>query len=115
MFDGRVPPDGHYEVKEHLSEIANQFGPFPKELLDKGNQDLVRSIFDEEGNPKGFVPGNSPPLESEDFMSGPPSQEARDEFGSFLRTMMKINPADRPAQEVLLAHSWLGLQKDGTS
>ncbi|KAJ5951879.1 uncharacterized protein N7479_010292 [Penicillium vulpinum] len=30
MFSGSVPPDGHYELKEHLREIPNLFWPFPK-------------------------------------------------------------------------------------
>ncbi|KAH6622742.1 kinase-like domain-containing protein [Chaetomium tenue] len=115
MFDGGVPPDGHYEVKGHVAEIVDFFGPFPKELLDKGNQEIVRSMFDGEGKLKGFTPGIAPPLESEVYMTGLPSQEARDVFGDFLRTMMKINPADRPAPEVLLAHPWLGVRADGTS
>ncbi|KAL2194993.1 kinase-like domain-containing protein [Corynascus similis CBS 632.67] len=57
MFDGRVPPDGHYELKEHLCEIVDLFGPFPIELLEKGNQDIVQSIFDEDGKPKGYRQG----------------------------------------------------------
>ncbi|KAH6848251.1 kinase-like domain-containing protein [Chaetomium sp. MPI-CAGE-AT-0009] len=111
MFDGRVPPDGHYEVKEHVAEIVDLFGPFPKELLDKGNQDIVRSIFDEEGRPKDCLPGTAPPLESEAFMPGLLNQEARDDFADFLRTMMRINPADRPTPEVLVEHSWIGIQR----
>jgi serine/threonine-protein kinase SRPK3 len=49
IFGGAVPPDGHYELKEHLAEIVDLFDPFPKELLDKGNQDIVGGIFDDEG------------------------------------------------------------------
>lgn len=109
MFDGRVPPDGHYELKEHVAEIVDLFGPFPKELLEKGNQDLVRSIFDEGGKPKDYSPMNGPPLESEEFMPGL-NQEARDKFASFLRAMMKINPAERPSAEDLLVHPWVGVQ-----
>ncbi|KAK4031604.1 serine-threonineeeee protein kinase [Parachaetomium inaequale] len=109
MFDGRVPPDGHYELKEHVAEIVDLFGPFPKVLLEKGNQDLVRSIFDDEGKPKDTPPGTGPPLASEGYMPGL-SQEARDEFASFLKAMMKINPAERPSIEDLLSHPWVGLR-----
>ena len=45
MFSGAVPPGGHYEVKEHLAEIVNLFGPFPDEFLKKGDQELVREIL----------------------------------------------------------------------
>jgi serine/threonine-protein kinase SRPK3 len=50
MFSGRVPPDGHYELKRHLTEIVDLFGPFPATLLEKGNQNLVSMLFDGEGH-----------------------------------------------------------------
>ncbi|KAL2144895.1 hypothetical protein VTI28DRAFT_8356 [Corynascus sepedonium] len=109
MFDGRVPPDGHYELKEHLCEIVDLFGLFPKELLEKGNQDIVRSIFDEDGKPKGYRQGLVPPLEAEAFMPGL-DKEARDGYASFLRMMMKVNPAERLSPEELLEHPWVGVQ-----
>ena len=109
MFDGRVPPDGHYVLKEHVAEIVDLFGPFPKELLEKGNPDVVRSIFDDEGRPKDCLPGNGPPLASEGFMPGL-NQEARDEFASFLNSMMKINPAERASTEDILEHPWIGMR-----
>jgi serine/threonine-protein kinase SRPK3 len=110
MFDGRVPPDGHYELKEHLSEIVDLFGPFPKELLEKGNQDLVRSIFDDEGRPKDCLPGNLPPLASEAFMPGL-DEEARNEFASFLKALMKINPAERLPVVDLMKHPWITMRR----
>ncbi len=109
MFDGRVPPDGHYEVKEHVAEIVELFGPFPKQLLEKGDPEIVRSIFDDEGKPKDCRPGKSPPLASEGYMPGL-DQEARDEFASFLTAMMRINPAERASPEDLLEHPWIGMR-----
>jgi serine/threonine-protein kinase SRPK3 len=108
MFSGRVPPNGHYELKKHVAEIVDLFGPFPKELLDKGNQELVRSVFDNEGKPNS-PPMNRPPLASEAFMPGL-DEEARDEFASFLRALMKINPAERLPVEDLLRHPWIGMR-----
>ena len=107
MFSGRVPPDGHYEPKAHIAEIADLFGPFPKELLEKGDQSIVRDIFDDEGRPKGISPLGRPPLESEAFMPGLRDDD-RKKFASFLRAIMKINPADRLSTEDLLRHPWLG-------
>lgn len=107
MFDGRVPPNGHYELKQHVAEIVDLFGPFPKELLEKGNQDLVQSVFDDQGKPKDFPPMNRPPLASEAFMPGL-NQEDRDLFASFLKAMMRLNPAERLSTEDLLRHPWLG-------
>ncbi|GAB1320079.1 hypothetical protein MFIFM68171_10289 [Madurella fahalii] len=109
MFDGRVPPDGHYELKEHVAETVDPFGPFPKELLEKGNQDLVRHIFDDEGKPKDYPPLNGQPLAPEKYMPGL-SQEARDEFASFLMAMMRIDPTERLSAEDLLAHPWVGVR-----
>ncbi|KAK1757819.1 serine-threonineeeee protein kinase [Echria macrotheca] len=107
MFSGRVPPDGHYERKAHIAEIVDLFGPFPRELLKKGDQDIVREIFDDEGRSKGIGPLGRPPLESEAFMPGL-GEDDRKAFGSFLRAIMKINPADRLSTEDLLRHPWLG-------
>jgi len=70
MFSGRVPPDGHYEPKAHIAEIEDLFGPFPEEFLEKGDQDIVQDIFDDEGRPQGISPLGKPPLESEAFMPG---------------------------------------------
>lgn len=107
IFDGRVLPDGHYQLKQHVAEIVDTFGPFPRELLEKGNQELVRRIFDDEGRVKGVTEVDRPPLASEDFMPGL-NKEHRDEFASFLRALMKINPAERLPVEDLLRHPFLG-------
>ncbi|KAK4170778.1 serine-threonineeeee protein kinase [Triangularia setosa] len=110
MFSGRVPPDWHYELNAHIAEIVGLFGPFPKELLEKGDQNIVRDIFDDEGRPKGIGPLDRPSLESEAFMPGL-SDDDRKYFGSFLRAIMKVNPADRFSAEDLLRHPWLGAMK----
>ena len=106
MFSGSVPPDGHYELKEHLAEIVDLFGPFPNELLEKGSESLVQNLFDGDGRIKDAPPMDRPGLASEAFMPGL-DQELRDEFASFLHAMMKINPADRVLAEDLLRHPWL--------
>ncbi len=110
MFDRRVDPDGHYEVKEHLAEMVDFFGPFPSGLLERGNQEIVRDVFGEDGRVKDFPPTGRPPLDSEEFMPGL-SREAREEFGDFLRLMMKLDPKERPSTEDLLRHPWLGAMK----
>lgn len=111
MFDGRVPPDGHYEVKQHVAEIVDMFGPFPEELLAKGKQDLVRGIFyDEDGKFREFDPRDRPVLASEEFMPGL-KREDREEFASFLRLMMTVDPAKRPEPEDLLRHPWLAAMR----
>ncbi|KAI8652250.1 Protein kinase domain-containing protein [Fusarium keratoplasticum] len=106
LFDGGVPPDGHYELKEHLIEIVDLFGPFPKALLEKGNQDVVRDLFDEEGCVKDAEPYEGPGLESEAYLPGL-SLEMKADFSSFLDLMMKIDPEERPSAMDLLRHPWL--------
>lgn len=105
MFDGGAPPDGHYEVKEHLAEIVDLFGPFPSTLLEKGDA-AIRDWFDDEGRIKDAEPMERPPLESETFLPGL-DPATRDVFGSFLKAMMKIDPAERPTPEKLVEHPWL--------
>jgi serine/threonine-protein kinase SRPK3 len=107
MFDGRVPPDGHYEVRQHLAEIVDLFGPFPKTLLERGNKKTVEDLFDDDGQVKGAM-SNRPPLVDEIWLGGL-SEEARLEFASFLQLMMKIDPAERPSTVDLPRHPWMGL------
>jgi serine/threonine-protein kinase SRPK3 len=106
LFDGRVPPDNHYELREHLAEIVDLFGPFPKDLLDKGDPEIVKSMFNEEGKVDTEDPLDRPPLESDMFLPDL-DPETREVFASFLRFMMRINPADRPTPDELVEHPWL--------
>ena len=108
MFYGKVTLEEDYSVKLHLHEIESFFGPFPREFLDKGDQDLVKEFFDDEGRIPGFSHlGGRYPLESESWMMSLPREKA-EQFASFLRMMMKINPAERPTIKELLRHRWLG-------
>ncbi|KAI8712248.1 Protein kinase domain-containing protein [Fusarium sp. LHS14.1] len=106
MFDGGVPPDGHYELKEHLTEIVDLLGPFPKALLEKGDPDIVRDLFDEEGCIKDADQYEGPGLESEAYLPGL-SQLMKADFASFLELMMKMDPEERPSAMDLLRHPWL--------
>jgi serine/threonine-protein kinase SRPK3 len=82
MFSGAVPPDGHYELKQHLTEVVDLFGPFPKALLEKGRQDIVQLVFNDEGMVKHAPPMNRPGLLSGAFMPGL-DQEVKEDFASF--------------------------------
>jgi serine/threonine-protein kinase SRPK3 len=109
MFDGRVP-DGSYQVKEHLAEMVDLFGPFAKSLLGKGDQELVQKLFDEDGKIKDAPPMNRPGLASDAFTPGL-DEEIRTHFVSFLYAMMKLNPEERLSTEDLLRHPYLGAMK----
>jgi serine/threonine-protein kinase SRPK3 len=106
MFSGRVKPDGHYDVRQHLAEIVDLFGPFPKALLERGNQEIVREIFDAEGKVKGMPSTIRPPLDSEAFVPGL-DDETKGKFVSFMRAMMKIDPTERLSPEDYLRLPWL--------
>lgn len=54
--------------KKHLSEIVSVFGPFPKDLLEKGDPEIIKGIFDEEGKVDLEGPGEYPPFGSEEFL-----------------------------------------------
>lgn len=109
MFSGRVPPDGQYQVKEHLAEIVDLFGPFPKALLDKGDPEIVK-LFDEDGKVKDVEPFDRPGLASDAFTPGL-DEEVREAFVSFLYALMKVNPEERLPVDGLLRHPYLGAMK----
>lgn len=106
MFSGG-PPFKEYELKEHLREIVDLFGPFPKALLDRGDHELVQRLFNDGGGIQDALPMDRPKLPSEAFMPGL-KQEIREEFASFLSLLMKINPTERATTIELLRHHWLG-------
>ncbi|CAG8947882.1 unnamed protein product [Penicillium salamii] len=110
MFFGAVPPDGHYEVKQHLAEIVHLFGPLPKSLLEKRDQDLVQSIFDDDGMHRDAIPADTPEISSEGFTPGLDAR-VREHFVSFLLMLMRTNPTERPSPEDLLRHPWLDALK----
>lgn len=108
MFSGAVSPDGHYELKQHLAEVVNLFGPFPKALLDKGDQDIVEAVFDDQGMVKGLPPSSmDTPDDISDYF--PPEMDADigGEFIAFMQSLMKIDPAERPSPEDVLRGPWL--------
>lgn len=106
MFSGRVAPDSHYEVRQHLAEIVDFFGPFPKGLLQRGNQKLVRKFFDDEGRVKGAEPVTRPGLSSK-FFTPDMDKVLRRDFVAFMRGVMKIDPRERPTPEEMLELPWL--------
>lgn len=106
MFGGRVAPDGRYDVRQHLAEMVDFFGPFPQELLQSGNQELVREFFDDEGRVKGAEPVTRPALSS-DFFTPNMDDDLRRDFIAFMRGVMKINPKERPSPKEMLELPWL--------
>ncbi|KKF97143.1 Serine/threonine-protein kinase SRPK [Ceratocystis platani] len=110
MFSGYTTDasgETRYELRKHLAEIVDFFGPFPKSLLDKGDPQIVKDIFCENGTVRGYPAKlNRPALASEEVMEGL-EEEDREEFASFLRLMMNIDPDRRPEPVEVLKHPWL--------
>lgn len=109
MFDGRGPPHGHYELKQHLREMVAYFGPFPKGLLERGDVELVETYFDESGHVLGCPALELPSLQSDEYMDDL-DEETRKSFVSFLYALMKIDPQERLSTMDLLRHPWLGIE-----
>lgn len=114
MFSGRIPPDGRYDVRQHLAEIVEFFGPFPQELLQKGSQRLVKEFFDDEGRVKGAQPVTRPELSSE-FFTPDMDEDLRRDFVAFMRGVMKVNPRERPSPEEMLKLPWLDAKGTGNT
>lgn len=106
LFDGRSATDGEYHVRGHLAEMERYFGPFSPDLLKTGDQELVKTLFDEEGRVKDAKPLSRPDLTSNWFTPGL-GERGRANFLSFLRETMKINPRERPTPEELLELPWV--------
>ncbi|KAK8059108.1 hypothetical protein PG996_009038 [Apiospora saccharicola] len=107
MFSGRVAPDGHYELREHLVEIEHLLGPFPKALLEKGDPEIVGSMFDEQGRVKHATKFDADHSLMSEWYTTELPQDEKEEFVAFLKSAMKIDPAERPTPEDLLRGPWL--------
>lgn len=109
MFYGKVRQHDEYDPKLHLYEMERFFGLFPKEFLARGDQEIVKGFFNDQGEVEGFddlrIEGKTA-LESEFWMEGL-AEKDRELFASFLRAMMKIDPAERSSIKELLQHPWL--------
>jgi len=107
LFQGKDPQNNKYNLKNHLAEIVEVLGPFPRTLLDKGDPAIVAEHFDEKGMVKGVAPPKGPDFCSEEWF--PRLSDAERELSAgFIRTMMTIDPAKRPSPEDLTGHPWFG-------
>ncbi|KAK4223506.1 putative srpk [Podospora fimiseda] len=104
LFDGRAV-NRRYELKVHLAEIVDLFGPFPKDLLERGDPEIA-NLFNEEGRVDLDQPFDRPPLQSDVFLPDL-DPETREVFASLLRYIMKINPEERPIPDEMVKHQWL--------
>lgn len=106
FFRGRQLPGTPYEVRRHLHEIIDVFGPIPKSLLDRGDQALVQETFNDVGEVRDLAPLNRPALSNAPFILDL-GERNRNDFVGFLHALMKIDPEERKEVMELLAHPWL--------
>ncbi|POS80185.1 serine/threonine protein kinase [Diaporthe helianthi] len=83
------------------------FGPFPQELLQKGDQELVKEYFDDVGRVKGAEPVDRPGL-SWGFFTPGIDQKTRGDFINFMNKITTINPSERPFPRETLQLPCLG-------
>ncbi|CAG8972541.1 hypothetical protein HYALB_00001233 [Hymenoscyphus albidus] len=101
-FSGESP-EGKYSTHQHLEEIATLLEPFPKSLLDKGNREIVKPVFDEDGNISEKRLTRSVGLEQR-FKDMPDNE--RNKFIEFVRALMTVDPEKRESAKVLMDHPW---------
>lgn len=107
MFKGLGPPDRTYNPRWHLNEIVRFFGPFPKSLEEQGLPLLVDGVFHLNGTVRtGHYIMFGENLDSDVYMGGL-KKENKENFISFLKFMMKIDPSERPGAAELLRHPWI--------
>jgi serine/threonine-protein kinase SRPK3 len=104
MFDGRAKQTGGiFQTKHYLEEIVALFGPFPPHLLALGDPKIVAEYFDDQGSIRDPVP--RPQAFLENWIESLTGND-KDEFVMFLRSMMKVDPGDRPTAKELLSEAW---------
>ncbi|TVY51582.1 Serine/threonine-protein kinase SRPK [Lachnellula cervina] len=103
MFSGKTEAKV-YNSTRHLEEMNRLLGPFPREMLLKGNTTLVKDTFDENGNirePKmtSFV--------GLDVRYSNLEDDEKEEFTAFTKALLELNPDKRKSAKVLLEEAWL--------
>ncbi|PYI05525.1 putative serine-threonine protein kinase [Aspergillus sclerotiicarbonarius CBS 121057] len=105
MFNGRADVTGGvYYVKHHVEEIDALFGPFPPEMLEAGDQDIVQQLFDEDSQIRD--PIERPPAKLERWIECLDGVE-KENFLSMLRSMLTIDPKRRMTAQSLQGALWL--------
>jgi serine/threonine-protein kinase SRPK3 len=111
LFNGSSAIDGYeYATPQHLWEMTDLLGPFPKTLLEKGRPEIVGRLFttDEPGFKDGTVKGANPYERApfDDWITCVDGDDRLD-FYHMLRGMMCIDPEERMTARELLEQAWL--------
>lgn len=104
MFNARNRSSRIYDVKTHVEEMVRLFGPFPRDLLDQGRQDIVARCFRDDGSVLDPEREGAAQLEDwVEFLDG----EEKLAFVAFLKAVMVIDPKKRKTAAELIDEQWL--------
>ncbi|KAJ9602681.1 hypothetical protein H2200_012875 [Cladophialophora chaetospira] len=115
LFNGERTPSfrSGYDLQEHLRQIIDVFGPFPRQFLEQGSPNVVGELFNAEGTVWDVLGEIGPrvkrnPLETigYEFWSDVTETDLL-QFTRFLKAMMKINPTERASIGKLVEEDWL--------
>ncbi|KAL2021638.1 hypothetical protein VTK56DRAFT_6991 [Thermocarpiscus australiensis] len=104
LFDGAWTATAPYTAEAHLAQMTAVLGDIPKSLLARSkNRD---PYFDTEG--KLRKPSTFPPCSLEQFSKNPDLSVAEKRiFLDFVRSMISLDPEQRPGARRLLESAWL--------
>ena len=126
LFDGLHPESHKYRSSVHLAQIIGIIGPPPKELLDRGDPEIVKRYFDDNGMLLFSV---SSPLHVDDNAGDFKydhlipvgrtlgdtitmlEEEEKERLLSFAKRLLRWLPEDRPSAKELIEDPWLELPR----
>ncbi|KAM4067240.1 kinase [Hirsutella rhossiliensis] len=107
LFDGTWTSNDLYTPEAHLAQITAVFGGIPRRLLDRSKN--RHRYFDADGHL--LKPSTFPPCTLEQFSQNTDLLGSeREEFLSFIGSMVRPDPWDRPDASKLLESPWLAQQ-----
>jgi len=109
MFSGKTDDKVHSSAW-HLEEMNRLLGPFPKSLLEKGDQVIVKDTFDGDGNVRDPKMSSFVGL---DVRYSNMEDDEKEEFTAFTRHSLGLDPekwisAKEALGEPWLNHKWTG-------
>ncbi|KAK3984177.1 Serine/threonine-protein kinase [Cladorrhinum sp. PSN332] len=104
LFDGCLTPEAPYTAEAHFAQMTALLGDMPKSLLTRATN--KGRYFDSEGTL--LQPSAFPPCSLEQFSKVPDLSDAeKAEYLDFIRSMIALDPAQRPDAKTLLDSKWL--------
>jgi serine/threonine-protein kinase SRPK3 len=93
-----------YSTAWHLEEMNRLLGQFPKSLLEKGDQAIVKDNFDDDGNIRDPKMSSFVGL---DVRYSNMEDDEKEEFTAFTRHLLDLAPEKRISAKEALDEAWL--------